>query len=159
MSCQDRSLNAASLSAPRLRGSRTIQRPRFSLLKMQYAAENTSLPWPFVATHASTEFRPIAPAPASGLPTSRIMYSQGSRIAQASVLGSDPLHVLDPLLPQSSDSTAVPAAETTLANNQTAQADADRKFTCHLCSKTFARSNNVRRHLTSRRWFSYFETY
>ncbi len=76
------------------------------------------------------------------------------------MLGSDPLlHVLDPLLLQSSDSTAVPAAGTTLANNQTAQADADGGFPCPICSKTFARPNNVKRHLTSRRWFSYFETY
>ena len=74
------------------------------------------------------------------------------------MLGSNPLlHVLDPLLFQSSDSTAVPAARTTPAKNQTAQAEADGRFPCPSCSKTFAQLKHMKRHLTSRRWFSYFQ--
>ncbi len=148
LSHQERSLTAAFPSAPRLRGLRTILGLHAFSLKMWYAAESTSLPQPFVATHASTElpsptpFRPIAPAPPSGLP--------GSQIAQTSspfpcVLG---LEGQRGILPCSPDNTAAPAAGT---KNPIAQKDADGKFPCPHCTKTYVHAKHLKRHLLIRK--------
>ncbi len=134
--------------------------------EMWCAAEHTTLPQPFVTTHASTEvlrpipFRPIAPAPASRPP---VLYSQRSLIARTPMLGSDPpprvlgLQGSGGILPCSPDSAAAPAAGTSQTKDQMAQMDADGKFPCPRCDKTFQRAKYLKRHFLRREFlFSFF---
>jgi hypothetical protein len=137
--------------------------PNASLLKMWYPLENTHSLQQFAVTQVPTgllspfAFRPIAPkpapAPAPALPTGRVLYSQGSQVAQTPVLGSGPPPCVlgsqgqKGILPCSPDDAAAPAAGT----NPIVQKDADGKFPCSYCGKTFMQAKHLKRHFLSRK--------
>ncbi len=80
------------------------------------------------------------------------MYSQGSQIAQTSVLGSGPPpYVLGSQGWRGNLNTAAPATGTTQTENPIAQKDADGEFPCSHCGKTYLHEQHLRRHSRQRK--------
>ncbi|KAK3324250.1 fungal-specific transcription factor domain-containing protein [Cercophora scortea] len=124
-------------------------------------------------TTAASHPQPIAPAPSSGggrvPPVLRPMpaggvntmsqpgmnspYAQSPLMAQQSMLpeGDQPTHVVGSqgrrgILPSAPGKPAAPAAGTA-AKNQIPQKDADGKFPCPHCTKTYLHAKHLKRHL------------
>ncbi|KAK3987810.1 respiration factor 2 [Cladorrhinum sp. PSN332] len=132
-------------------------------------ASSTMLPQ---ATTASSHPQPIAPAPSPGvrappvlrpMPASGVMsqggmpspYGQSPLMPQNSMIpegGDQPTHVVGSqgrrgILPSAPGRPAAPAAGTSQAKNQIPQKDADGKFPCPHCTKTYLHAKHLKRHL------------
>ncbi|KAK0629784.1 fungal-specific transcription factor domain-containing protein [Bombardia bombarda] len=120
-------------------------------------------------TTAASHPQPIAPAPTSGrappvlrpMPAGGVMpqpgmnspYGQSPLMPQSSMLseGDQPTHVVGSqgrrgILPSAPGKPAAPAAGTA-AKNQIPQKDADGKFPCPHCTKTYLHAKHLKRHL------------
>ncbi|KAK4458906.1 hypothetical protein QBC42DRAFT_15855 [Cladorrhinum samala] len=123
-------------------------------------------------TTASSHPQPIAPAPSPGvrappvlrpMPASGVMsqtgmaspYGQSPLMPQNSMIpegGDQPTHVVGSqgrrgILPSAPGRPAAPAAGTSQAKNQIPQKDADGKFPCPHCTKTYLHAKHLKRHL------------
>lgn len=127
-------------------------------------------------TTASSHPQPIAPAPSPGvrappvlrpMPASGVMsqtgmaspYGQSPLMPQNSMIpegGDQPTHVVGSqgrrgILPSAPGRPAAPAAGTSQAKNQIPQKDADGKFPCPHCTKTYLHAKHLKRHLLRRK--------
>lgn len=132
-------------------------------------ASSTMLPQ---TTTATSHPQPIAPAPAPAggraAPTLRPMpaggviaqpgmnspYGQSPLMPQTSMMpeGEQPTHVVGSqgrrgILPSAPGRPAAPAAGSAQAKNQIPQKDADGKFPCPHCTKTYLHAKHLKRHL------------
>ncbi|EGO59899.1 hypothetical protein NEUTE1DRAFT_80382 [Neurospora tetrasperma FGSC 2508] len=137
--------------------------------QQSYATSSAMMPQ---STTAASHPQPIAPAPspANGrvppvlrpMPAGGVMqpgmnspYGQSPLIAaQASMLpeGDQPTHVVGSqgrrgILPSAPGKPAAPAAGSASAKNQIPQKDADGKFPCPHCTKTYLHAKHLKRHL------------
>lgn len=121
--------------------------------------------------------QPIAPAPSPGargppvlrpMPTGGVMpqqgmqspYGQSPLMPQPSMLpeGEQPTHVVGSqgrrgILPSAPGRPAAPAAGTAGAKAQVPQKDADGKFPCPHCTKTYLHAKHLKRHLLRRKFY------
>jgi hypothetical protein len=127
-------------------------------------------------TTAASHPQPIAPAPSPagsrGPPLLRPMpaggvisqpgmnspYGQSPLMPQTSMMteGDQPTHVVGSqgrrgILPSAPGRPAAPAAGTAQAKNQIPQKDADGKFPCPHCTKTYLHAKHLKRHLLRRK--------
>ncbi|KAH6614588.1 hypothetical protein B0J18DRAFT_494182 [Chaetomium sp. MPI-SDFR-AT-0129] len=123
-------------------------------------------------TTAASHPQPIAPAPATAgsrappmlrpMPAGGVMpqagmnlpYGQSPLMPQTSMLpeSDPPTHVVGSqgrrgILPSAPGRPAVPAAGSAQAKNQIPQKDADGKFPCPHCTKTYLHAKHLKRHL------------
>ncbi|KAK3318361.1 hypothetical protein B0H66DRAFT_602952 [Apodospora peruviana] len=136
--------------------------------QQSYPTSSAMLPQ---TTTAASHPQPIAPAPTSGagrvppvlrpMPAGGVMpqqgmnspYTQSQMMPQSSMMpeGADqPTHVVGSqgrrgILPSAPGKPAAPAAGT--AKNQIPQKDADGKFPCPHCTKTYLHAKHLKRHL------------
>ena len=136
-----------------------------------YAASSAMMPQ---SSTALSHPQPIAPAPSPGsrappvlrpMPTGGVVpqqgisspYTQSQMMPQASMLGeNEPTHVVGSqgrrgILPSAPGRPAAPAAGTTPAKSQVPQKDADGKFPCPHCNKTYLHAKHLKRHLLRRK--------
>ena len=129
-------------------------------------------------TTASSHPQPIAPAPSPAggrappvlrpMPAGGVMtqpgmnspYGQSPMMPQQQMMpeGDQPTHVVGSqgrrgILPSAPGRPAAPAAGTTQAKNQIPQKDADGKFPCPHCTKTYLHAKHLKRHLLRRKSF------
>lgn len=133
-----------------------------------YATSSGMLPQTSMAT---SHPQPIAPAPSPGgrvppvlrpMPAGGVMpqpgmaspYAQSPLMPQPSILqdSEQPTHVVGSqgrrgILPSAPGRPAAPAAGTASAKNQIPQKDADGKFPCPHCTKTYLHAKHLKRHL------------
>jgi hypothetical protein len=125
------------------------------------------------ATTAASHPQPIAPAPAGGrgppvlrpMPPGGIMsqpgvqspYGPGSLMQPTAVMpeGEPPTHVVGSqgrrgILPSAPGRPAAPAAGTGAKNTVIPVKDADGKFPCPHCTKTYLHAKHLKRHLLRR---------
>ncbi|KAL2021951.1 hypothetical protein VTK56DRAFT_6370 [Thermocarpiscus australiensis] len=133
-------------------------------------ASSTMLPQ---TTTAASHPQPIAPAPAPAggrappvlrpMPAGGVIsqpgmnspYGQGPLMPQTSMMtegGEQPTHVVGSqgrrgILPSAPGRPAAPAAGTAQAKSQIPQKDADGKFPCPHCTKTYLHAKHLKRHL------------
>jgi hypothetical protein len=123
-------------------------------------------------TTAASHPQPIAPAPATAggrnppilrpMPAGGVMpqpgmnspYGQSPLMAQTSMMPDNdpPTHVVGSqgrrgILPSAPGRPAAPAAGSAQAKNQIPQKDADGKFPCPHCTKTYLHAKHLKRHL------------
>lgn len=137
-----------------------------------YATSSAMLPQSSVA---ASHPQPIAPAPSPGgrvppvlrpMPAGGVMpqpgmaspYAQSPLMPQPSILqdSEQPTHVVGSqgrrgILPSAPGRPAAPAAGTASAKNQIPQKDADGKFPCPHCTKTYLHAKHLKRHLLRRK--------
>ncbi|KXX73097.1 Respiration factor 2 [Madurella mycetomatis] len=99
----------------------------------------------------------LRPMPAGGVisqPGMNSPYGQSPLMPQTSMLpeGEQPTHVVGSqgrrgILPSAPGRPAAPAAGTVQAKNQIPQKDADGKFPCPHCTKTYLHAKHLKRHL------------
>ena len=136
-------------------------------------ASSTMLPQ---TTTAASHPQPIAPAPAPAggrappvlrpMPAGGVMsqpgmnspYGQSPLMPQTSMIaeGEQPTHVVGSqgrrgILPSAPGRPAAPAAGSPQAKNQIPQKDADGKFPCPHCTKTYLHAKHLKRHLLRRK--------
>lgn len=137
-----------------------------------YPSSSAMLPQ---TTTAASHPQPIAPAPSAAgrgppvlrpMPAGGVMpqpgmnspYGQSTLVPQQSLLpeGDQPTHVVGSqgrrgILPSAPGRPAAPAAGTTTAKSQIPQKDADGKFPCPHCTKTYLHAKHLKRHLLRRK--------
>ena len=131
-------------------------------------------------TTAASHPQPIAPAPASAggrappvlrpMPAGGVMsqpgmnspYGQSPLMPQNSMMpdSDQPTHVVGSqgrrgILPSAPGRPAAPAAGSAQAKSQIPQKDADGKFPCPHCTKTYLHAKHLKRHLLRRKPFSF----
>ncbi|KAL1883797.1 hypothetical protein VTK73DRAFT_8333 [Phialemonium thermophilum] len=150
------------------RGSYPMMSNTYQPPAPSYATSSAMLPQ---TTTAASHPQPIAPAPAGGnrgapvlrpMPAGGVMpqqgmnspYGQSPLMPQPSMLpeGDQPTHVVGSqgrrgILPSAPGRPAPPAAGTATAKNQIPQKDADGKFPCPHCTKTYLHAKHLKRHL------------
>jgi hypothetical protein len=125
-------------------------------------------------TTAASHPQPIAPAPPTAggraapvlrpMPAGGVMpqpgmnspYGQSPLMAQLPDAGDPPTHVVGSqgrrgILPSAPGRPAAPAAGSAQAKNQIPQKDADGKFPCPHCTKTYLHAKHLKRHLLRRK--------
>lgn len=136
-----------------------------------YATSSAMLPQ---TTTAASHPQPIAPAPSSArgppvlrpMPAGGVMpqpgmnspYGQSPLVAQQTMLseGDQPTHVVGSqgrrgILPSAPGRPAATAAGAGAAKSQIPQKDADGKFPCPHCTKTYLHAKHLKRHLLRRK--------
>ena len=103
----------------------------------------------------------LRPMPAGGVMTQPGMnspYGQSPLMPQTSMMpeGEQPTHVVGSqgrrgILPSAPGRPAAPAAGSAQAKNQIPQKDADGKFPCPHCTKTYLHAKHLKRHLLRRK--------
>ena len=142
--------------------------------QQSYQTSSSMLPQ---TTTAASHPQPIAPAPSPGggrvppvlrpMPQGGVMggqpgisspYAQSPLMAQTSMLpeGEQPTHVVGSqgrrgILPSAPGKPAAPAAGTASAKNAIPQKDAEGKFPCPHCTKTYLHAKHLKRHLLRRK--------
>jgi hypothetical protein len=140
--------------------------------QQQYPATSNVM----TATTTAASHQPIAPAPSPGvgrtppvlrpMPASGIPqpgmnspYAQSPLMPQQSMLpeGDQPTHVVGSqgrrgILPSAPGRPAAPAAGTP-GKTTIPQKDADGKFPCPHCTKTYLHAKHLKRHLLRRKWY------
>lgn len=106
----------------------------------------------------------LRPMPAGGVisqPGMNSPYGQSPLMPQTSMIpeGEQPTHVVGSqgrrgILPSAPGRPAAPAAGTAQAKNQIPQKDADGKFPCPHCTKTYLHAKHLKRHLLRRKLLS-----
>jgi hypothetical protein len=156
--------NAGRANAYPIMGNNTYQQQPYP------GASSSVMPQ---STTAASHPQPIAPAPATAgnrappvlrpMPAGGVMsqpgmnppYSQSPLMPQMTD-GDPPTHVVGSqgrrgILPSAPGRPAAPAAGSAQAKNQIPQKDADGKFPCPHCTKTYLHAKHLKRHLLRRK--------